>query len=127
MRLVKLVSASALARSHSPTQCRQNQDLEQDSFALHEQQLRLQEEAQSLTQRLEVILHDKFQHRKHGFDSDTPIDKTLTFLQGVIGVRPSPVMLANSQPVMLACALTWRQVLPASSWAVVCLIPKSVD
>ncbi len=73
---------------YSSTQCRQNQELEQDSFALHEQQLRLQEEAQSLTQRLEVILHDKFQHRKHGFDSDTPIDKTLTFLQGVIGVRP---------------------------------------
>jgi len=85
---LKLISEPHLPGHSSPTQCRQNQELEQDSFALHEQQLRLQEEAHSLTQRLEVILHDKFQHRKPGFDSDTPIDKTLTFLQGVIGVRP---------------------------------------
>ncbi len=99
---MKLISEPHLPGHSSPTQCRQNQELEQDSFALHEQQLRLQEEAHSLTQRLEVILHDKFQHRKPGFDSDTPIDKTLTFLQGVIGVRLSPFTLANSQPVMLA-------------------------
>ena len=53
---------------------------------MHEQQVRLQQEADSLAQRLEVILHDKFQHRHTGFDSDTPIDKTLGFLQGVIAV-----------------------------------------
>ncbi|DBB14759.1 TPA: hypothetical protein ACH3X3_004373 [Trebouxia sp. C0006] len=80
--------------AHQDALQKQNQELEQDSFALHEQQLRLQEEAQSLTQRLEVILHDKFQHRKHGFDSDTPIDKTLTFLQGVIGGKVPPVEMA---------------------------------
>lgn len=65
---------------------RHNQELEQDSVALHEEQLRLQQETQALAQRLECILHDKFQHRQLGFDSETPIDKTLTFLQGVIGV-----------------------------------------
>lgn len=53
---------------------------------MHEQQLRLQQEAEGLAQRLEVILHDKFQHRQAGFDSDTPIDKTLNFLQAIIRV-----------------------------------------
>ena len=53
---------------------------------MHEQQIRLQEEAAGLAQRLEVILHDKFSHRHSGFDSDTPIDKTLNFLQGCISV-----------------------------------------
>jgi len=56
-------------------------------LALHEQQLLLQKEAEGLAQRLEVVLHDKFQHRHSGFDADTPIDKTLTFLQGVIQTR----------------------------------------
>ena len=60
--------------------------MEQDSIAMHEQQIRLQEEADGLAQRLEVILHDKFSHRHSGFDSDTPIDKTLNFLQGCISV-----------------------------------------
>ena len=53
---------------------------------MHDTQLRLQEEAQGLAQRLEVILHDKFQKRHVGFDSDTPIDKTLNFLQSILAV-----------------------------------------
>ncbi|KAL0039442.1 hypothetical protein WJX79_008577 [Trebouxia sp. C0005] len=80
--------------AHQDALQKQNQELEQDSLTLHEQQLRLEEEAHSLTQRLEVILHDKFQHRKHNFDSDTPIDKTLTFLQGVIVGKVPPVEMA---------------------------------
>lgn len=66
--------------------CRQNQQLEQDSVALHEQHLRLQQEAEGLAERLEVVLHDKFGHRHSGFDSDTPIDKTLNFLEGIVEV-----------------------------------------
>ena len=66
--------------------CRQNQLLEQDSITMHEQQQRMQQEAADLAQRLEVVLHDKFSHRHGGFDSDTPIDKALNFLQGCISV-----------------------------------------
>ena len=79
--------------------CRQNQELQQDSLAMHEQQLRLQEEAQGLAQRLEVVLHDKFQHHHNSFDSDTPIDKTLTLLEGVIGVRLGSLSTATSSSV----------------------------
>ena len=75
---------------------RQNQELEQDSLAMHEQQLRLQEEAHGLAQRLEVVLHDKFQHHRVSFDSDTPIDKTLTLLEGVIGVRLRSLLMATA-------------------------------
>lgn len=53
---------------------------------MHKEQVRLQQEAQGLAHRLEVVLHDKFQHRHKGFDSDTPVDKTLTLLQGIVEV-----------------------------------------
>ena len=52
---------------------------------MQEEQRKLQREANSLAQRLEAVLHDKFTPRS-GFDADTPIDKTLQFLQGVIAV-----------------------------------------
>ena len=65
--------------------CRQNQDLEQSSAVLHEEQRKLQREAASLANRLEAVLQDKFIARS-GFDADTPIDKTLQFLQEVIAV-----------------------------------------
>ena len=80
---------------------RQNQELEQNSHSMHEQQVRLQQEAECLAQRLKVILHDKFQSHHSEFDSDTPIDKTITFLQAVIGVSPCvPVLLAGDHRVM---------------------------
>lgn len=63
---------------------RQNQELEQYSASMLEDKLRLQEQADSLSQRLEAVLHDKFQRKS--FDSDTPIDKTLAYLQSVIQV-----------------------------------------
>lgn len=44
----------------------------------------LQRQADSLVNRLEAVLQDKFQS---SFDADTPIDKTLSFLQGIIRVR----------------------------------------
>lgn len=52
---------------------------------MQEEQRKLQREANSLALRLEAVLHDKFTPRS-GFDADTPIDKTLQFLQGVIAV-----------------------------------------
>lgn len=52
---------------------------------MHEEQRKLQREAKSLAQRLEAVLQDKFAPR-NSFDADTPIDKTLQFLQKVIAV-----------------------------------------
>ena len=68
--------------------CRQNQELERYSAAMLQDKLRLQEQADSLSQQLEAVLHDKFERKR--FDADTPIDKTLAYLHHVIKVR-SPV------------------------------------
>ena len=65
--------------------CRQNQELERYSASVVEDKVRLQEQADSLSQRLEAVLHDKFERKS--FDADTPIDKTLAYLQSVIQVR----------------------------------------
>lgn len=69
---------------------RHNQELEQDSVAMHEEQRKLEREARSLALRLDAVLKDKFTPRT-SFDADTPIDKTLKFLQKVIAVSMSPV------------------------------------
>ena len=66
--------------------CRHNQELEEDSATMCEEKARLQQEADSLAQRLEAVMHDKFKPRA-AFDADTPIDKTLNFLQAFIAVR----------------------------------------
>lgn len=49
-----------------------------------EDKLRLQEQADSLSQRLEAVLHEKYERTT--FDADTPIDKTLAYLESVIQV-----------------------------------------
>ena len=54
-------------------------------MALHEEQRKLEREARSLALRLDAVLKDKFTPRT-SFDADTPIDKTLKFLQEVIAV-----------------------------------------
>ena len=64
---------------------RHNQELEQDSVTMHEEQRKLEREARSLALRLDAVLKDKFTARTN-FDADTPIDKTLKFLQEVIAV-----------------------------------------
>ena len=56
---------------------RHNQELEQEQF-------RLEQEAEGLAQRLDAVLQDKF--AGSNFDADTPIDKTLTFLQSIVKV-----------------------------------------
>lgn len=52
---------------------------------MHEEQRKLEREARSLALRLDAVLKDKFTART-SFDADTPIDKTLKFLQEVIAV-----------------------------------------
>ena len=49
-------------------------------------QARLQQEAKALTERLHAVLKDRCV-RRVGFDAETPIDKTLNYLQGVIMVK----------------------------------------
>ncbi|KAL3130461.1 hypothetical protein ABBQ38_008282 [Trebouxia sp. C0009 RCD-2024] len=71
---------------------RQNQELERYTATMLEDKLRLQEQANSLEQRLEAVLHDKF-HAKT-FDAETPIDKTLAFLHNVIKGEVPPVQAA---------------------------------
>lgn len=66
---------------------RHNQELEEDSAAMQQERLQLQQQAESIAQRLEAVLSDKFVART-AFDADTPIDKTLAFLQDVIKVIP---------------------------------------
>ncbi len=57
-----------------------------------EDKLRLQEQADSLSQRLEAVLHDKFVRKT--FDADTPIDKTLAYLHSVIRVwQPTSLLI----------------------------------
>lgn len=65
--------------------CRQNEGLEQDALAMQVKQARLQQEAKILSERLHAVLKDRCV-RKSGFDAETPIDKTLNYLQGVITV-----------------------------------------
>ena len=67
--------------------CRQNQELEQDSYAMHEEAVRLQKEASALQEHLQAVLHDKFHHQRNNFDAETPIDKALNFLSLFIAVR----------------------------------------
>ncbi|DBB07279.1 TPA: hypothetical protein ACH3X3_008783 [Trebouxia sp. C0006] len=71
---------------------RQNQELERYSASVVEDKVRLQEQADSLSQRLEAVLHDKFERKS--FDADTPIDKTLAYLQSVIQGSSLPVQAA---------------------------------
>lgn len=52
---------------------------------MDQEKAKLQQEADSLAQRLEAVLNDKFEPRT-SFDADTPIDKTLNFLQSIISV-----------------------------------------
>ncbi len=70
---------------HFPSLCRQKEDLEQVSVTMQEEKLRLQQEAEKLAQQLQAVLNDKFV-RRNTFDAETPIDKTLGYLETVISV-----------------------------------------
>jgi len=73
---------------------RHNEKLEQDSAAMLEEKLELQRQANSLVHRLDVVLHDKFESTKTAFDADTPIDKTLSYLQSIIKVSPCHLLIS---------------------------------
>ena len=77
---------------------RQNQELERYSASMLEDKLRLQEQADSLSQRLEAVLHDKFERKS--FDAATPIDKTLAYLQSVIQVQLARLLAASKTDKM---------------------------
>lgn len=62
---------------------------------MSEEKERLRQEADSLAQRLEAVMHDKFNSRA-SFDADTPIDKTLHFLQSFIAVCTPLCALATT-------------------------------
>ena len=66
--------------------CRKNQEMEQDSATLQQDKERLETEAAELAKRLDAVMRDKFVHQPSGFDADTPIDKTLNLLHGIIAV-----------------------------------------
>lgn len=65
--------------------CRQNDELQLVSAAMREEKLQLQQEAEDLAHQLQAVLNDKFA-RRGTFDAETPIDKTLGYLQSVISV-----------------------------------------
>lgn len=66
---------------------RRNQALERDWQQMLDEKFRLQMEAKALSQHLNALLNDKFGSQTgKAFDSDTPIDKALTFLQFIIAV-----------------------------------------
>ena len=52
---------------------------------MQEEKVRLQQEAEHLAQQLQAVLKDKFV-RRGTFDAETPIDKTLGYLENVISV-----------------------------------------
>ena len=52
---------------------------------MQEEKARLQQEAEKLAQQLQAVLNEKFVPRG-AFDAETPIDKTLGYLQCVISV-----------------------------------------
>ncbi|DBA66901.1 TPA: hypothetical protein ACH3X2_002024 [Trebouxia sp. C0005] len=72
---------------------RQKEDLEQVSVTMQEEKLRLQQEAEKLAQQLQAVLNDKFV-RRNTFDAETPIDKTLGYLETIISGSTPPLQQA---------------------------------
>ncbi|KAL0024530.1 hypothetical protein WJX79_001991 [Trebouxia sp. C0005] len=63
---------------------RQNQLLEEASASMQQEQDRLQHQASSLADQLQAVLQEKRHRRRLSFDAETPVDKTLNYLQSVI-------------------------------------------
>ena len=89
--------------THSHTH-RHNQELEQDALATEQEKAKLQQEADSLAQQLEAVLLDKFATSGTSFDADTPIDKTMKFLQSIIMVSSRCASCTT-----LSCSATARR------------------
>ena len=86
---------------------RHNQKLEQDTIAMLKEKLQVQRQAESLVHRLDVVLHDKFESTKMAFDADTPIDKTLSYLQGIIKVSPPGLQALIAMHVKSCAGCLW--------------------
>ena len=88
LRGVKLVQhCSESVLSAQALLYRRNQALERDWQQMLDEKFRLQMEAKALSQHLNALLNDKFGSQTgKAFDSDTPIDKALAFLQFIIAV-----------------------------------------
>ncbi|KAL3158778.1 hypothetical protein ABBQ32_011505 [Trebouxia sp. C0010 RCD-2024] len=71
---------------------RQNEDLEQEqeSVAMQGEKDRLQQEADKPAQQLQAVLSEKFVQQST-FDAETPIDKTLGYLQSIISGKTPPL------------------------------------
>ena len=48
------------------------------------EQLRLEQEAHKLSQNLSAVMNDKFEIHRTDFDAETPIDKVLNMMHGLI-------------------------------------------
>jgi len=53
---------------------------------MQQEQDRLQHQASSLADQLQAVLQEKRHRRRLSFDAETPVDKTLNYLQSVISV-----------------------------------------
>lgn len=89
--------------------CRHNQELEQDALATEQEKAKLQQEADSLAEQLEAVLHDKFASSGSSFDADTPIDKTRKFLQSIIMVPVPSSLHTTCRPIRTPHRCTAQQ------------------
>lgn len=62
---------------------------------MQEEKARLQHEAEKLAQRLQAVLSEKFV-RRGTFAAETPIDKTLNYLQSIISVSAARHCLGDT-------------------------------
>ena len=65
---------------------------------MQQEQDRLQHQASSLADQLQAVLQEKRHRRRLSFDAETPVDKTLNYLQSVISV-------SNSYPHIMSAVL----------------------
>ena len=65
---------------------------------MQQEQDRLQHQASSLADQLQAVLQEKRHRRRLSFDAETPVDKTLNYLQSVISV-------SNSDPHIMSAVL----------------------
>ena len=76
---------------------RHNQALEQDTVSMQAEKLRLEQEALNLSKTLSAVMNDKFEIHRTEFDAETPIDKVLNMMHGLITkVRPGSSALQVS-------------------------------
>ena len=81
---------------------RQNQSLEEASVCMQEEQDRLQHHASNLADQLQAVMHEKRHRRRLSFDAETPVDKTLNYLQSVISVRAQAVLFCACTSVAIS-------------------------